>query len=492
MTSHHAARRNSVSGGGNHRMTSTASIRGISLCEALEAGRKTVPPGTEDRSLSLSSGYTADPSEFTERSVSSSVCLSETGQAMVSTRMYSPKYSRKMPSFLPPPPLTEGLTEGEAEVYELPRKPKSIRRSSMFGSTTSISNSIHETAKKTLNSNMTKPRRRSFFGSGATIDQDLPNHQPQSEHLANKSALHLDLHDKIVESPASLPRSSARSTFFNVSCRSINKDGTEESCDNRSTSTRNSKSKSGRKIAKFFSHIRKTHNEDPASSGDISKATMDSIASHELEALPEQGKKHRSGRRHSLFGGVGGAEKHSQEETVASHSLTRPPPTPAHPRRRRRSLFGNAGAEMQGVADPLPLARSTELTKHQKPGFQRLLGKGTETETAALTPRINNPYELVNNERIRRKLHPFIRSMLLDSVAKDVALQLSRSNGARCRPTDYHGNIGKGVDVWTIHEKMMAQKGTEKSNIISSQFYHYGIGIARDREGQIYLCQLFQ
>ncbi|KAG7351995.1 hypothetical protein IV203_008043 [Nitzschia inconspicua] len=469
-------------------MTSTASSRGISLCEALEAGRTIVPPGTEDRSLSLSSGYTADPSEFTERSVSSSVCLSETGQVMVSTRMYSPKYSGKTPSFLPPPPLTEG----EAEVFELPRKPKSIRRSSMFGSTTSISNSIHETAKKPLNSNMTKPRRRSFFGSGATIDQDLP-HQSQLEHLANESALRLDVHDKIAESPASLPRSSARSTFFNVSCRSITKDGTEESCDNRSTSTRNSKSKSGRKIAKFFSHIRKTHNEHPACSGGISKSTMDSTASHELEALPEQGKKQRSRRRHSLFGGMGGAEKRSQEDTVASRSLTRPPPTPAHPRRRRRSLFGNVDAEKEGGADAHSSARPTESTNHhQKPGFQRLLGKGTETETAALTPRINNPYELVNNERIRRNLHPFIRSMLLDSVAKDVALQLSRSNGARCRPTDYHGNIGKGVDVWTIHEKMMAQKGTEKSNIISSHFYHYGIGIARDREGQIYLCQLFQ
>ena len=32
----------------------------------------------------------------------------------------------------------------------------------------------------------------------------------------------------------------------------------------------------------------------------------------------------------------------------------------------------------------------------------------------------------------------------------------------------------------------------EKSNIISSHFYQYGIGMARDRDGQIYLCQLFQ
>jgi hypothetical protein len=82
--------------------------------------------------------------------------------------------------------------------------------------------------------------------------------------------------------------------------------------------------------------------------------------------------------------------------------------------------------------------------------------------------------------------------MLLDSIAKDLSIQLARSAGAECQPTDYYGNVGKGTDVWTIHQKMMAQKGIEKANIISSNFFQVGIGMSRGPDGQIYMCQLFQ
>lgn len=496
MSHHHGARRNSMGGSASRRMSNSTGGRGVSLGEALEGGRKSVPLSKEDHSISISSAYsgnTADPTDFTERSMSSSVCLSETGQVMVSSRMHSPKYGRSTPpSFLPPPPLTEG----QAEVQKLPRKPKSMRRSSMFGSTTPAATIVSKPCPDSLTASpkVTKPRRRSFFGSGTAaktiVDQDL-HLKPQSEHFGHQSTESLDLHDDIIEmSPASKPKSSFRSAIFNSSGRSFDTEGTE---DNKSTGTRNSKNVSGRKLAKFFTgshHKKSSKKDDPLESGEISKTTVDSRETHQVEAGEDnKSKKSMSRRRRSLFGSAGGASKVSQND---SHP-PRPPPTPNHATRRRRSLFGNIGGESLGTGDAAMPSPSVDSPKAQKPSFRRLLGnKGSETETATLTPRTNNPYELVNNERVRRQMQPFIRSMLLDSVAKDVALQLSRSNGAQCRPTDYHGNIGKGVDIWTIHEKMMAEKGTEKLNIISSQFYQYGIGMARDRDGQIYLCQLFQ
>jgi hypothetical protein len=490
----HRTRRNSTGVDGSHQATiaSTAINKGVSLGEALEANRRIVPLGKEDHSISLSSGYTVDPTDFTERSMSSSICLSETGLATVSTRIHSssPKYSRKTPSVLPPPPFSE--EEAEAEVQEMPRKPKSTRRSSMFGSTTPGALAKPSPDFSTSSPKVTKPRRRSFFGSGTcTIDHDFPQ-KPLSEYLPKKASNMEECDESIDLSPASMSKSSCRGGMFKASGRSFDTDATDEHLDNRSTSTRNSK-KSGRKLVKAFFHKKSSkEGHGVADSGEFSKATVDSQASADLVDGDQGPKKPRSSRRHSLFGSAGGVSKKSQE-VVPSQSGSRPPPTPGHARRRRRSMFGNAGTgnQEQGERVAQPSGADSPI-RSEKPSFRRLLGKGTETPTATLTPRTNNPYELVNTERIRRQLQPFVRSMLLDSVAKDVAVQLSRSNGAMCRPTDYHGNIGKGVDIWTIHEKMMAQKGTEKANIISSQFYQYGIGMARDKDGQIYLCQLFQ
>jgi hypothetical protein len=221
--------------------------------------------------------------------------------------------------------------------------------------------------------------------------------------------------------------------------------------------------------------------------------TMDS---HEFDITDEQeSEEHKKprvrARRHSLFGSAGTSSAEKKHETSEN---AKPPMTPKPNRRRRRSLFGNAGGEASHEKSAQETPSASYKAKSPR-RLRRILGGGSETETATLQPaspqRSNNPYKLVNAERVARNLQPFIRSMLLDSLAKDVAMQLSQSDGKKCRSTDYFGNVGKGIDVWTIHQKMMALEGTEKANIISEKFYLFGVGMARGRDGQIYLCQLF-
>jgi hypothetical protein len=192
----------------------------------------------------------------------------------------------------------------------------------------------------------------------------------------------------------------------------------------------------------------------------------------------------KSRRRNSLFG----ASKAPTDEPTTSDR----PPTPKG-RRRRHSLFGNnGGGNHQDRANDRSASRAQERKSNDRRRHS-LLGSGTDTASnAPIVPRMTNPYELVNKERIRRQLHTFTRSMLLDSIAKDISIQLARSSGAECRPTDYYGNVGKGTDIWTIHQKMMAQQGTEMANIISPHFYQVGIGMSRGSDAQIYMCQLFQ
>jgi hypothetical protein len=194
----------------------------------------------------------------------------------------------------------------------------------------------------------------------------------------------------------------------------------------------------------------------PATKTEETNSVVDCQGRDELHDT-EKTKKTLSQRRNSLFGGYTKDSQEGSGVSSASNPLTSPKKT--H-RPRRHSLLAN------------------------------VVGRGNKHEDPPLHS--NNPYELINNERNKRKLHPFTRSMLLDSEAKSVAVQLSISNGTKCRSTDYFGNIGKGIDVWTIHRKMMSQNGNEKANILSSQFYHYGIGMSRGPDGQIYVCHLFQ
>jgi hypothetical protein len=297
--------------------------------------------------------------------------------------------------------------------------------------------------------------------------------------------------ERTIHLPPARPRSSFLTSAFGSSSHSFDTEG--KGGNNKDNSASSHTSKRGKKLvdAILFSPLKTKRNIKCRSPSDLSGTDTEiriTPCKEELE-VPAQPPKPRSHRRHSLFGGVGTETKRTQEGKAPD---SRPPQTPNCARRHRRILFGTVGGRLPEDSDSLARSRASDSPRSEKSSLHHLLRNRSETVTASLSPRTHNPYDLVNNERIKRQLQPFFRSTLLDSAAKDVAMQLARSNGAKCRPSDYYGNIGKGVDIWTIHSKMMGQKGTEKENIISSHFYHYGIGMARDREGQIYLCQLFQ
>jgi Cysteine-rich secretory protein family len=187
-------------------------------------------------------------------------------------------------------------------------------------------------------------------------------------------------------------------------------------------------------------------------------------------------------RRYSLTGGDLGS--HAGGDCAA--------PTPASqgkPRsQRRHSMMGWGNNSSSNESKLAGAAVAVVAPDTSSEGAGSHSNRGGTSDAA----RPKNPYDLLNKERTRRSLPPFSRSMLLDSIARDVAQQLARSAGKKCTPTDYHGNVGKGVDFSTIHKKMMAQRGTEKANIVSSKFTQVGIGMSKTSDGQIFVCQLFE
>lgn len=104
-----------------------------------------------------------------------------------------------------------------------------------------------------------------------------------------------------------------------------------------------------------------------------------------------------------------------------------------------------------------------------------------------------DPYELINMARERRGMPSFSRNMLMDSVASQVATGLARSNGQKCIPTNFHGNIGQGASLAEIHKTMMRKKGeTARANILAKHFTEMGIGVATSKTGIVFLCHLFK
>jgi len=181
----HQSRRHSTGGGGS-----------LSLRETLEANRKIGAVGKEDRSLSLASGYSADPTESTERSMSSSVCLCETGEVVVTTRMQPSKRIMHDPPLPPPPPFVME----ETDVQESSRKAKSFRRRSMFGSSTPMSRCTEELAASGTRPSTdlgaggphVSQRRRSFLVSGLPRENDIMPHLHQRD-LPLENELHLTI-----------------------------------------------------------------------------------------------------------------------------------------------------------------------------------------------------------------------------------------------------------------------------------------------------------
>lgn len=162
--------------------------------------------------------------------------------------------------------------------------------------------------------------------------------------------------------------------------------------------------------------------------------------------------------------------------------------------RRRRSHSGGAVAAAAAAAAAASPANSTK--KLVLPFAPPITGRARSNSTGTIESNdvcITNPFELVNKARVKRHLHEYTRNMLMDTLAKQVAIELAASNGSRCTPTSYHGNVGQGESIESIHKTMMKQKGrTARSNLLAPHFNEIGIGMARSKEGLIYLCQLFK
>lgn len=478
-------------------------------------------PGYTERTRSTSCRYT-------DHSLSSSVCLSESGRVMVTSRLVK----NQIP--LPPPPLhyTEDDDENDPVIQETPRIIHSRRRRSMFESipnsnTTSFLSSPYTPSKVVF---VDQPRsntlrRKSMIAySSDMLEENSINQNSlwedssiqNNDFVSKKKSKFKRLKPKKLfgSSTSSFGVSSSSQVDFNYS---VDVD------DN--TRRKKGLKKKTKKIARAIVQVPKTIVQSPQKilrsrrrhslfAGSVNRSDGVSSSHHgptpSNDEYPSYEHQTPSSRRRNSFVIVGSEtttnvcgpyspSKSPQKNGSASHHRNNlldgsgSVQTSTTPRiNRRGSILGGSKQETKtkiGSATPQKQFRSSRRRRHSLLGGSPSRNSTNHDGSSAATI---DPYELLTIERVKRSIPPYTRRMHLDATAKKVSHELACSGGDRCSPTDFYGNVGKGIDILMVHGKMMAQKGTEKANIISKRFHHIGIGLSTGPDDQVYVCQLFE
>ena len=118
---------------------------------------------------------------------------------------------------------------------------------------------------------------------------------------------------------------------------------------------------------------------------------------------------------------------------------------------------------------------------------------------------IASNHNLVNAERANRGILPLYRMRHLDELAtehaKRMASQQHRFHSnvddlmssiielSPCRKVGE--NVCRGASIELIHKKMIRSR-TNKINMLDRRFSSFGIGVAPDVDGVLYVCQIYK
>ena len=473
----------------------------------------------------------------TEASLSSSMCLSETGQLVVTARRIpnSPRSPRsKSPIVLNRDsitnisssqsllsPIRSSTASSEARrspmepVHENKPRSERRRRSSFFGSSSGkdvIKRPDYDDdadvpmtpARATSKPKSERTRRRSMFGSNTPTDntKDTISRDNHSER-ERKLPPHLPFDHRNFDGSG---RGGVRTTISSDAVNGRFEPSTPVADGDKPRSSRRRGSLFG--LAVPFSPSKK-----PTASVDhqmqSSKRNDDEI----IPVSPTPSKPRSSRRPSSLFGSFGNSSnssglnasissiKNGSSRSFKKSDVMAPPESPMSSTRkpsssrRRNSLFGGSSPS------PSPSKPKSQKTSssHDRPDLS--LREGRSISVCDLINMERTKYSQQNNKKQGKRgggsssinLRPLTRNAELCTLARDVSRTLASSNGATCQATDYYGNVGKGTDVFTIHSQMMANNGTERSLILNTEFSEVGIGLTRNaKDGHLYMCQLFK
>merc|ERR1719491_139895 len=157
------------------------------------------------------------------------------------------------------------------------------------------------------------------------------------------------------------------------------------------------------------------------------------------------------------------------------------------------------------------MSTTTKLTRREEERDEKLALTNIISDRRKALP-INIEYlatshNLINTERVSRNILPLHRARELDELAtiqaKIMATRQCRMHSCldtimtkilksgRCRTVGE--NVCKGTSVDFIIKKIMrsSKYESDKNNILDRRFSSFGVGVASDVDGVLYICQIF-
>lgn len=150
---------------------------------------------------------------------------------------------------------------------------------------------------------------------------------------------------------------------------------------------------------------------------------------------------------------------------------------------------------------PIPLQ-----LQHHKSSTEEINALNNAMQRSYKLPRtshFSNNHIMVNRARAKRIVPALSRNPNLDTLARWHAEAMASSRKIfHSDPVEIQAklkvpsrrigeNVAVGESIKDIHRKMMTKKG-DYNNIIDRRFVEMGMGTAKGRNGELYLCQIFR
>lgn len=126
----------------------------------------------------------------------------------------------------------------------------------------------------------------------------------------------------------------------------------------------------------------------------------------------------------------------------------------------------------------------------------------TKTHLETLDQAVKRIRFLLNQERRTQHLHPLLESTSLDNLARVQATYMAETGRVESAFANQEElsdmlntdlAVGENVQCGTTPLQLhLASLKTRRSLLLSPLFNEFGLGIARGKDGQLYLCELFR
>jgi hypothetical protein len=141
---------------------------------------------------------------------------------------------------------------------------------------------------------------------------------------------------------------------------------------------------------------------------------------------------------------------------------------------------------------------TTSVSKKKALALQNPKGRDEGFDRPHETWYYSSNHVLINRERMMRGIPPLMRSIVIDEVARNIAVavatratSLEVTSNKEFLDLKCDGTIMQGPSIRAIHNKTMTGSSTGRDRILLETYQQFGIGTCVSNSGVLYVVQIF-